>query len=253
MFKYLFLIFVFIVLCTRSVKSSVFPIDGSATQLKDIDVKIETELLSDLQEELNQILDLLLNDRELTDEGNENPTEIISTNSVNEEGKANETRLSPEREPPSTPVAARARAKRQQPPTTLFRRKPPARPCRGDGTSAVFSGSNAMSYISFLANVMALVLNINNNVNNNNNNNNINSNNNIDNNNANLNINSNNANQVNIMPPGGRRRRHLPPWALVAMSPGTRAVCAAHDTTMERVLEATVEASWSNLTKNRKK
>lgn len=181
--------------CITSVKSSVFQIDGSVTQLKDIDVKIERELLSDLQVELNQILDLLLNERELPTEEKEKTTQTIS-NSPKKEGKANETRSLPEHEPPSTPFPTRARAKRQQPPTTLFRRKPAARPCRGDGASAVFSGSNAMSYISFLANVMALVLNINNNVNNNNNNNNINSNNNIDNNNANLNINSNNANQV---------------------------------------------------------
>merc|ERR1719391_1318671 len=71
----------------------------------------------------------------------------------------------------------------------------------------MFSGSNAYNYISFIANSVAMVLNINNNINNNNNNNNVNSNTNIDNSNTNFAINSNNANQINIMPPGGKRKK----------------------------------------------
>lgn len=193
MFKFNFVIAVLTVLCARSAISSTFRIDKSVIQLTDIDKRIENELLGDLQVELNHILDLL-NELEISDARDEKSTETISVNFLN---KKQETSYS-EHEPLNTSVATRTRSRRQQPPTTLFRRKPPARPCRGDGTSAVFSGSNAMSYISFLANVMALVLNINNNINNNNNNNNINSNNNIDNNNANLNINSNNANQVRL-------------------------------------------------------
>lgn len=86
--------------------------------------------------------------------------------------------------------------KRSVPPPTIYRRPRPPQQCPSDGTSVLFGGTNAMMYVSFIANVLALVININNNVNNNNNNNNINSNNNINNNNANLNVNSNNANQV---------------------------------------------------------
>lgn len=97
--------------------------------------------------------------------------------------------------------AGGGRQGRQAPPNILYRRRKQPRPCPGDGTSALFTGTSAMTYISFLANVLSLVLNINNNVNNNNNNDNINSNNNIDSNNANLNINSNNANQV-LFPTG---------------------------------------------------
>ncbi|XP_064089119.1 bifunctional glycosyltransferase pgtA-like [Macrobrachium nipponense] len=136
------------------------------------------------------------------------------------------------------------RGRRQAPPNTIYRRpQAPPRPCRRkDGTSAVFTGSNAMSYISFLANVMALVLNINNNVNNNNNNNNINSNNNIDNNNANLNINSNNVNQVNIMPPGGRRRRRRNSDAQKSLT------CQPRDKGMvELVLDTAVKEAWRSL------
>ncbi|XP_071525249.1 uncharacterized protein [Panulirus ornatus] len=142
--------------------------------------------------------------------------------------------------------AGGGREARQAPPNIIYRRGKQPRPCSGDGTSAVFTGGNAMTYISFLANVLSLILNINNNANNNNNNNNINSNNNIDSNNANLNINSNNANQVNIMPPGGkRRRRDIPSWA--QMDTSSHAFCSPSYGMVEGVVEAAVEASWRAL------
>ncbi|XP_066983762.1 uncharacterized protein [Macrobrachium rosenbergii] len=143
---------------------------------------------------------------------------------------------------------AKERRERQAPPNAIYRRQQGRlRPCRSrDGTSSVFAGSNAMSYISFLANVMALVLNINNNVNNNNNNNNINSNNNIDNNNANLNVNSNNVNQVNIMPPGGKRRRRRGFDAKKSLA--TRSTCQPHEKGMvELVLDTTMKEAWRSL------
>ncbi|XP_068249045.1 uncharacterized protein [Palaemon carinicauda] len=139
------------------------------------------------------------------------------------------------------------RQARQAPPNAIYRRKQSSRPCRRrDGTSTVFTGSNAMSYISFLANVMALVLNINNNVNNNNNNNNINSNNNIDNNNANLNVNSNNVNQINIMPPGGRRRRHQP-FGLKQSKASNTSCQVSTKGMVELVLETTLKEAWRSL------
>ncbi|XP_076068279.1 uncharacterized protein LOC143040760 [Oratosquilla oratoria] len=104
-------------------------------------------------------------------------------------------------------LGRRRRHRRSTSPKIIYRRKNKPRVCAGGGSSALFGGNNAFNYISFLANSISLVLNINNNVNNNNNNNNVNSNNNVDNNNANLNINQNNANQINIMPPGGKRKK----------------------------------------------
>ncbi|XP_063846107.1 putative uncharacterized protein DDB_G0282129 [Scylla paramamosain] len=100
------------------------------------------------------------------------------------------------------------RTRRRALPNVIYRRRKPAVHCgSGIGGSVFSSSSGAMAYISFIVNAIALVVNINNNINNNNNNNNLNSNNNVNSNNANLNVNSNNANQVNIMPPGGKRRR----------------------------------------------
>ncbi|CAL4099744.1 unnamed protein product, partial [Meganyctiphanes norvegica] len=99
---------------------------------------------------------------------------------------------------------------KREAPGVLFRRPGAPRPCSeqaGNSASSVFSGANAFTYISFIANSIAMVLNINNNINNNNNNNNVNSNTNIDNSNTNFAINSNNANQINIMPPGGKRKK----------------------------------------------
>ena len=68
--------------------------------------------------------------------------------------------------------------------------------CPETSSSAMFSGSNGQDYIGLVANLIALVLNINNSLNNNNNNNNANTNNNLDNNNANVALSSNNVNQV---------------------------------------------------------
>ena len=51
-----------------------------------------------------------------------------------------------------------------------FQYSPPKRKCRNTQSLAVASGSNALSYMSFVAAVITLVLNINNNINGNNNN-----------------------------------------------------------------------------------
>ena len=74
-------------------------------------------------------------------------------------------------------------------------------------STAILSGSKAVDFAAFAAGVVTLVLNINNNINNNNNNNNNLNLNAVDSSNVVASFNTNNANQVNIMPPGGKRRR----------------------------------------------
>jgi len=73
----------------------------------------------------------------------------------------------------------------------------------------IASGSNALSYMSFVASVITLVLNINNNINANNNNNNQANINFGNNNNLVSNLNQNVGNNFNLMFPPGRKRRHI--------------------------------------------
>ncbi|XP_064089124.1 homeobox protein 13-like [Macrobrachium nipponense] len=76
----------------------------------------------------------------------------------------------------------------------------------------IFSGYNALSYLSFMTGILSLVLNVNNNINNNNNNNNLNDNNAVSNNNVDANSNSQTANQIVVFPPGRRRRSFADLW-----------------------------------------
>merc|ERR1712156_357582 len=85
----------------------------------------------------------------------------------------------------------------------IYQSAPPAVPCKNAASTSIISGSKAVDFASFAIGIMTLVNNINNN-NNNNNNLNLNA---VDSSNIVANFNTNNANQVNIMPPGGRRRK----------------------------------------------
>ena len=96
---------------------------------------------------------------------------------------------------------------------------PPTVPCPNAASTSIISGSKAVDFASFSLGILTLVININNNINNNNNNNNNINLNAVDSSNIVANFNTNNANQVNIMPPGGRRKRSLAgstAWAIVA-------------------------------------
>ncbi|XP_068249042.1 uncharacterized protein [Palaemon carinicauda] len=81
----------------------------------------------------------------------------------------------------------------------------------------IFSGYNALSYLSFITGILSLILNVNNNINNNNNNNNLNDNNDISNNNVDANSNSQTANQIVVFPPG-RKRRSFADWLLQSVN-----------------------------------
>merc|ERR1712241_1468177 len=89
----------------------------------------------------------------------------------------------------------------------IYQSAPPAVPCKNAASTSIISGSKAVDFASFAIGIMTLVININNNINNNNNNNNNLNLNAVDSSNIVANFNTNNANQVNIMPPGGRRRK----------------------------------------------
>merc|ERR1719400_2797282 len=79
--------------------------------------------------------------------------------------------------------------------------------CTSASSTSIISGGKAVDFAAFAAGVLTLVLNVNNNINNNNNNNlNINA---VDSSNVVANFNTNNANQVNIMPPGRRKKRSV--------------------------------------------
>ena len=86
---------------------------------------------------------------------------------------------------------------------------PPTVPCRNAESTSIISGAKAVDFASFALGILTLVININNNINNNNNNNNNINLNAVDSSNIVANFNTNNANQVNIMPPGRRRRRSM--------------------------------------------
>merc|ERR1711979_123119 len=86
-----------------------------------------------------------------------------------------------------------------------FQKKP--KKCKNLRSYGIASGSNALSYMSFVAAVITLVININNNINANNNNNNQVNLNFGNNNNLVTNLNQNVGNNFNLMFPPGRRRR----------------------------------------------
>ena len=86
---------------------------------------------------------------------------------------------------------------------------PPTVACQNAASTSIISGAKAVDFASFSLGILTLIININNNINNNNNNNNNINLNAVDSSNIVANFNTNNANQVNIMPPGGRRRRSL--------------------------------------------
>ncbi|XP_066984634.1 uncharacterized protein [Macrobrachium rosenbergii] len=87
----------------------------------------------------------------------------------------------------------------------------------------IFSGYNALSYLSFITGILSLILNVNNNINNNNNNNNLNDNNAVSNNNVDANSNSQTANQIVVFPPGRKRRSFADLWLASARFDSTAA------------------------------
>merc|ERR1712045_123921 len=91
---------------------------------------------------------------------------------------------------------------------TIFQYSAPKRKCRNAQSLAVASGANAVSYMSFVAAVITLVLNINNNINANNNNlNRVNLNYGSSKNTV-TNLNQNVGNNFNLMfPPGKKKKR----------------------------------------------
>ena len=98
-------------------------------------------------------------------------------------------------------------------PLLLRRRGHRTLPCASSSSpssssSGIISGGKAIDYASFAAAVVTLIININNNVNNRNNNNNNFNLNAVSSSNVASNSNTNIANQVNIQPPGGRKRRN---------------------------------------------
>ena len=89
----------------------------------------------------------------------------------------------------------------------IYQSAPPAQACKNAASTSIISGGKAVDFASFAIGIMTLVLNINNNINNNNNNNNNLNLNAVDSSNIVANFNTNNANQVNVMPGAGKRRK----------------------------------------------
>lgn len=118
----------------------------------------------------------------------------------------------------------------------IYQSAPPAVPCKNAASTSIISGSKAVDFASFAIGIMTLVININNNINNNNNNNNNLNLNAIDSSNIVANFNTNNANQVNIMPPGGRRRK--------------RSVMGSTAIMIMAVIQAALKTSHENASKN---
>merc|ERR1711893_457781 len=107
------------------------------------------------------------------------------------------------------------RGKRELP--FIYQSAPPPVPCNNAASTSIISGAKAVDFAAFAIGIMTLVININNNINNNNNsNNNINFNS-VDSSNIVANFNTNNANQVNIMPGAGRKKRSAIGSAAVAL------------------------------------
>jgi hypothetical protein len=100
----------------------------------------------------------------------------------------------------------------------IYQASPPAVPCTNAASTSLISGSKAVDFASFAIGILTLVLNINNNINNNNNNNNNVNLNAVDSSNIVANTNINNANQVNIMPPGRKKRSVIGSTAIMIMA-----------------------------------
>lgn len=95
---------------------------------------------------------------------------------------------------------------------TVYQYQKKPRKCANLRSQGIANGSNALSYMSFVAAIITLVLNINNNINANNNNNNQVNLNFGNNNNLVTNLNQNVGNNFNLMfPPGRKRRRRRAP------------------------------------------
>ena len=93
---------------------------------------------------------------------------------------------------------------------TVYQFQKKAKKCKNLRSYGVASGSNALSYMSFVAAVITLVVNINNNINANNNNDNQVNLNFGNNNNLVTNLNQNVGNNFNLMfPPGKRKKRSI--------------------------------------------
>jgi len=99
----------------------------------------------------------------------------------------------------------------------IYQSAPPPVPCNNAASTSIISGAKAVDFASFAIGIMTLVININNNINNNNNNNNNINFNSVDSSNIVANFNTNNANQVNIMPGAGRKKRSAIGSAAVAL------------------------------------
>ena len=95
--------------------------------------------------------------------------------------------------------------------------RPKVQSCTNAQSTSIISGSKAVDFAAFSAGILTLILNVNNNINNNNNNNNNLNINAVDSSNIVANFNTNNANQVNIMPPGRRRKRSLVHTSAIAL------------------------------------
>merc|ERR1719510_1581317 len=100
----------------------------------------------------------------------------------------------------------------------IYQSAPPATPCKNAASTSIISGAKAVDFASFAIGIMTLVININNNINNNNNNNNNLNLNAVDSSNIVANFNTNNANQVNIMPPGRKKRSVMGSAAILLMA-----------------------------------
>ena len=94
---------------------------------------------------------------------------------------------------------------------------PQVQSCTSASSTSIISGGKAVDFAAFAAGVLTLVLNVNNNINNNNNNNNNLNINAVDSSNIVANFNTNNANQVNIMPPGRRKKRSVVQASSIAL------------------------------------
>merc|ERR1712043_34408 len=111
---------------------------------------------------------------------------------------------------------------------TVYQFQKKQKKCKNLRSYGVASGSNALSYMSFVAAVITLVININNNINANNNNNNQVNLNFGNNNNLVTNLNQNVGNNFNLMfPPGRRRRRSVPSKKKDLTNLVTKPVCRA--------------------------
>merc|ERR1712241_1209782 len=111
---------------------------------------------------------------------------------------------------------------------TVYQFQKKQKKCKNLRSYGVASGSNALSYMSFVAAVITLVININNNINANNNNNNQVNLNFGNNNNLVSNLNQNVGNNFNLMfPPGKRRRRSVSSKKRDLTNLVTKPVCRA--------------------------